>query len=324
MVSNGFVHAATPPILLPILLQSTERWRPAAGCGVTVGNFDGVHVGHAAIVKRLIDTTSRRELPSAALTFDPHPATILRPEAAPPPLSTTERRAELLLALGVDAVFVQPTDERLTSLPPEAFFVQVLRERLGAVAIVEGSDFRFGSGRTGDVRLLADLCGRHGVALDVVDPVVRGDATVSSSRIRGLIASGRLVEANQLLTASYRIRGTVVPGARRGRSLGFPTANLSDIATVVPAEGVYAGRAGIAGLGTPHPAAIHIGSNATFGETRVSVEVHLIGFEGDLYGRRLDVDFLERLRETRRFDSPESLKAQLAIDVAASLKIAAA
>ncbi|MFM8953249.1 MAG: riboflavin biosynthesis protein RibF [Planctomycetaceae bacterium] len=291
---------------------------------MTVGNFDGVHVGHAAIVAALRQTADRLDVPAVALTFDPHPASVLRPESAPVPLTTPDRRAELLAGLGIDAVLVQPADERLMSLPAESFYGDVLRGRLRAVAVVEGADFRFGAARRGDVALLRRWCAADGLAFDVVAPVLAGGEPVSSSRIRSLIATGEVEAANRLLTAPLRLRGTVVQGRQRGAGLGFPTANLSSIATLVPAQGVYAARAAVAdtdGDRAPHAAAVHIGPNVSFGETAVSVEVHLVGFSGDLYGRRLDVDFLGRLRDTRRFDSIDDLKAQLAADVAAAVAI---
>jgi riboflavin kinase/FMN adenylyltransferase len=292
---------------------------------VTVGNFDGVHLGHAAIVAALKATAGRLDMPAVALTFDPHPASVLRPEAAPVPLTTPARRAELLAGLGIDAVLVQPADARLMSLPAESFYMDVLRGRLRAAALVEGADFRFGAGRRGDVTLLREWCAADGLAFDVVAPVLAGGDPVSSSRIRGLFAAGDVEEANRLLTSPLRISGTVVQGKRRGAGLGFPTANLASIATLVPAQGVYAARAAVAdGAGdrTTHAAAVHIGPNVSFGETAVSVEVHLVGFAGDLYGRRLDVDFLKRLRDTRRFDTIDELKVQLAADVAAAVATA--
>jgi riboflavin kinase/FMN adenylyltransferase len=292
---------------------------------VAVGNFDGVHAGHAAIVKALRATADRLDVPAVALTFDPHPARVLRPEAAPVPLTTPARRAELLAGLGIDAVLVQPADARLMSLPAESFYKDVLRDRLRAAAVVEGADFRFGAGRRGDVTLLRDWCAADGLAFEIVAPVLAGGEPVSSSRIRGLIAAGELEAANRLLTSPLRISGTVVQGKRRGAGLGFPTANLASIVTLVPAQGVYAARATVAdadGDRMPHAAAVHIGPNVSFGETTVSVEVHLVGFGGDLYGRRLDVDFLGRLRDTRRFDSIDELKTQLAADVAAAVAIA--
>ena len=293
-----------------------------APCAVAVGNFDGVHVGHAAIVGRLREAAERHRVPAVVLTFDPHPASILRPEQAPLPLTTPARRAELLLALGVNAVCVQPADAALMALEAEAFYEGVLRGRFAARAVVEGQDFRFGARRRGDVAMLAALCGRDGVDLDVVPPVVIDGEAVSSSRIRTLVAAGRVAEAHTLMTAPYRLTGAVVVGARRGGTIGFPTANLAGIATLLPALGVYAAVAHVDGVAVP--AAVHVGPNVTFGETSVSVEAHLIGFVGDLYGRPLDVDFLDRVRDTRLFSSVEDLKAQLADDVAAARRIVAA
>lgn len=292
-----------------------------AGCALSVGNFDGVHLGHAALAARLRAVADRRGVPAVVLTFDPHPASLVRPDAAPVPLTTPARRAELLLTLGLDAVLVQPVDRALIGLAAEAFFRDVLRGRLRAAALVEGPDFRFGAGRAGDVAMLRDLCAADGVALEVVDPVATDGGTVSSSRIRALVAAGEVAAANDLLTAPFRASGTVVAGARRGAGLGFPTANLAAIATLVPGPGVYAARAAVPGDGAAYPAAVHVGTNVTFGATVPTVEVHLVGFAGDLYGSILDVDFLQRLRDTRRFDSVDDLKAQLARDVEATLAV---
>lgn len=293
-----------------------------AACAAAVGNFDGVHVGHAAIVGRLRAAAARHGVPAVVLTFDPHPASVLRPAEAPLPLTTPARRAELLAGLGVDAVCVQPADAALMALEPEAFFAGVLQGRMAARCLVEGRDFRFGARRRGDVEMLAGLCAAAGVELEVVPPVVVAGEPVSSSRIRGLVAAGRVAEARALLTAPYRLTGTVVVGARRGATIGFPTANLSGIATLLPALGVYAAQVTVDGA--THPAAVHLGPNVTFGETAVSVEAHLVGFTGDLYGRTLDVDFLDHVRETRRFASVEELKARLADDVATAVRIASA
>lgn len=293
-----------------------------APCAVAVGNFDGVHRGHAAIIRRLREAADRHGVPAVVLTFDPHPASILRPEQPPLPLTTPARRAELLLALGVDAVCVQPATAALMALEAEAFYADVLRGRFAVRAMVEGQDFRFGSRRRGDVALLGSLCGRDGVDLEVVPPVVIDGEPVSSSRIRTLVAAGRLGEARALMTSPYRLSGEVVVGARRGATLGFPTANLSRVSTLLPAGGVYAAVARVDD--GSFPAAVHVGPNATFGETSVSIEAHLIGFAGDLYGRVLDVDFLDRVRDTRRFSSAEDLKAQLADDVATAGRIVAA
>jgi riboflavin kinase/FMN adenylyltransferase len=246
----------------------------------------------------------------------------VRPEAAPVPLTTIPRRVDLLLALGLDAVVVQPATPQLLALAPRRFYDLVLRDRLRAAALVEGPDFRFGVGRSGDIAALRGYCLPDGVGLEVLAPLEVGAAPVSSSRLRRLIAAGDVAAASRLLTAPYRVSGRVVTGARRGATLGFPTANLADVVTLLPAPGVYAARATAAtGLAAPdvdHAAAVHVGPNATFDETTLSVEAHLIGFTGDLYGRTLHVDFLTRLRDTRRFASVEELKAQLAIDVSAA------
>ncbi len=312
----------TPPLLPAARIFTRQpRWEPAA-TAVAVGNFDGVHLGHAAIVQRLRAAAERLRVPAVAFTFDPHPASVVRPGAAPPPLTTPDRRAELLLDLGVDAVLVQPTDARLVGLEAEAFYATILRDSLRARALVEGEDFHFGARRRGDVGLLGTLCHQDGIPLDVVPPVLDAGRPVSSSRLRELISAGDVAAAARLLTSAYRITGTVVAGARRGRTLGFPTANLAEIATLLPGNGVYAAVA-VLPDGSRHPAAVHLGPNASFGATSISVEAHLVDYAGDLYGSRLDVDFLARLRDTRRFATVEDLKAQLAADVAEAARIAA-
>jgi riboflavin kinase / FMN adenylyltransferase len=310
-----------PDIPPPLIIAASGRWTPdSPACAVTVGNFDGVHLGHAAIVRQVCAAARRLDVPAVAFTFDPHPAALVRPEAAPAPLTTPDRRATLLRSLGVDAVVVQPTDRALVSLPAADFYADILRGRLRARAIVEGTDFRFGASRSGDIKLLETLCSHDGVTLETVPAVMADGLPVSSSRLRGLIATGAVREAALLLTSPYRLTGTVVEGARRGATIGFPTANLSGIATLLPAAGVYAARVTLPD-GSTRPAAVHIGPNISFGETRISVEAHLIGFSGSLYGSTLDVDFLDRLRDTQRFDSVDALKAQLSADVARALEI---
>lgn len=292
-----------------------------------MGNFDGVHLGHAAIVRRLRAVADTLGVPAIALTFDPHPASIVRPSSAPVPLTTPARRAELLLKLGLDAVLVQPADTTLVSLPADEFYREILRRRLGGVAYAEGQDFRFGAGRAGDVETLEGLAKADGARVDVVSPIVIDGEAVSSSRLRKLIAAGDVATAATLATAPYRVSGTVVEGAKRGRTLGFPTANLGPPATLLPAEGVYAARASIAGEGpgrTWFAAAVNVGPAPTFGVAMSGIEVHLVGYAGDCYGRVLDVDFLGRLRDTHRFASADALTACLAADVAQAVEIASA
>jgi len=283
------------------------------GGAVSIGNFDGVHRGHARIVQRLI--TRARELDGAAVvvTFDPHPVRLLRPDAAPPPLTWTDRKADLLAQLGVDTTIAYPTDEALLSLTPAAFFDQIVRQRLEARAMVEGPNFFFGHGRTGNVNVLGRLCDDAGIVCDVVEPIRDGDEYISSSMIRRFVARGDMQRAAELLTQPYRIRGMVTHGVGRGAKIGFPTANIDAIDTLLPALGVYAGRARIDdGI---WPAAVNVGPSPTFGEAILKVEAHLIDFEGSLYGRPIEVDFLARLREIRPFGSAEQLTEQLANDV---------
>lgn len=292
----------------------------ARGGAVTIGNFDGVHLGHARIVNRLIERAQQIAGPAVVFTFDPHPARLLRPEACPPPLTWTQRKAELLSDLGIDWVVAYPTDMGLLSLTPQEFFDRVVVEVLGAQAIVEGPNFFFGKNRTGSIETLGQFAQVAGIQFDIVEPIEEQGALVSSSRIRDLVQLGRVGEARKWLTSPYRIRGLVTHGAGRGAELGFPTANLEGIDTLLPAHGVYAGVAWVAGQ--PKPAALNLGSNPTFGDMATKVEVHLIGSQQNLYGQILEVDFLERLRDTRAFDTADALKQRLDVDVQQAGEIA--
>ncbi len=286
---------------------------------LAVGNFDGVHLGHARIVKRLVSRASELGSPAVAFTFDPPPASILRPHHVPPPLAWTERKAELLGRLGVDAVIAYPINEAFLELADRDFFDQIVRDRLQARAMVEGTNFFFGRDRKGNVQRLQAFSSEVGMTLDVVEPLEIDGRIVSSSRIRELVAAGRLDQANSMLTQPYRIRGEVVRGAGRGTELGFPTANLEQIDTLLPGWGIYAGRALVDG--TLWPAAISIGPNPTFDESRLKVEAFLVGYNGSLCGRNIELDFLARLRDIERFNSAEALVAQLNRDVAATRKV---
>jgi riboflavin kinase/FMN adenylyltransferase len=292
------------------------RLSPAeAGWGLTVGNFDGVHVGHRKIIEQLCGLVRPQGLLAVAVTFDPHPATLLRPQGPPPPLTRINRRIEMLLGLGLDAVVVIDTTPALLQYSAETFYLEVLCGCLHAKAFVEGEDFRFGAERQGDIQQLQAWAMRDGLGFAAVPAVQQGDQPVSSSRVRQLITAGAVAEASKLLGAAYEISGTVVTGQQRGAGLGFPTANLHGIGTLLPADGVYAGVATTA-TGQRYAAAIHVGKNLTFGATAATVEVHLIGFTGDLYGQRLAVSFGEQLRQTQQFAGVEALVTQLQKDVA--------
>ncbi len=289
------------------------------GGAVTIGNFDGVHLGHARIMERLLARATVLGGPAVGFTFDPHPARLLRPEQAPPPLTWLERKAELLGRLGVEALIAYPTDEEFLRLGPRPFFEHVVGEILGARAIVEGPNFFFGHRRAGTIGVLRRLCVTAGVNLDVVEPVQVDGSFVSSSRIRQTLAEGRVDEARAMLTQPYRIRGLVVHGAQRGRKLGFPTANVDAIDTLLPGPGIYAGRA--LAQGKWWPAALSIGPNPTFDEHALKVEAYLLDFDARIYGDPIEIDFLARLRDVETFESVDQLVAQLHRDVADTRRI---
>jgi riboflavin kinase/FMN adenylyltransferase len=302
------------------VLERTDRPPPGfAGGAVTVGNFDGVHRGHRALVTAARRWADRLGGPAVAVTFDPPPYQVLFPGSARPPLTTLPDRAALLHAAGADHVVVLKTDRGLLGLDPPAFFADVLLRTLGAQAVIEGYDFRFGRGRAGDTAALRTMCEAAGVGFEEVAPLEVGGEPVSSSRVRAALLAGEVAAAADLLGRPYRIAGTVVTGAKRGRTIGFPTANLGGVPTVLPGNGVYAVRAAVDD--TAHPAAANVGPNPTFGDDARKVEVHLIDFTGDVYGKPLAVEFVAKLRDTRPFAGVGELVEQVKRDVEAAKRI---
>lgn len=280
---------------------------------VSIGNFDGVHCGHQAMLSTLISRARADGVPAVVLTFDPHPIEVLRPQAAPPRLTTIAQRAELLKHYGVDSVIVLPIGPEFLTLSAEEFFHSIIRGELQARGLVEGPNFFFGHNRSGSITVLKGFCASHQLTLDVIAPVTIDEQLVSSSVIRLLIDSGDLTQSVRLLGHPYRLTGKVGAGAQRGRTLGFPTANLVEIANMIPGNGVYAATTTLDGR--TYPAAVNIGPNPTFGEMAKKVEVHILDFAGDLYGKMLDVDFMQRIREVRQFHSVDELLAQLQHDI---------
>jgi len=287
---------------------------------VSIGNFDGVHRGHQSMVKLLTDRAHAENVPAVVFTFDPHPISILRPEAAPPPLTTTAQKAEIMESLGVDVMIAYPTDQALLDLTPDEFFTRIILGEIGARGLVEGPNFFYGRQRAGNVVTLKRSCDAAGLSLDVVSPVRVGERLVSSSSIRERIAAGDVAAASEMLGRHYRVRGVVSEGARRGRTIGFPTANLAQVATLLPADGVYAGIASVGG--NRYAAALNLGPNPTFDEAQRKLEAHLLDFSGDLYGQTLDLEFIARIRDTIRFENLEDLISQLNLDVAATRELA--
>ena len=290
--------------------------RPAPGSVVTTGTFDGVHRGHQAIVRYLVDRARRVGGVPTVVTFDPHPREVLTGQPVPL-LTTLDERADLLEALGVERFVVVPFSRDLSLLEPEAYVTDVLVDRVGLAEIVVGYDHRFGRKARGDRALLERLGAEHGFSVDVIPEQVEGDVTVSSTEVRRLLDdAGDAARAAVLLGRPYRITGTVVHGDARGRLIGFPTANVepSTERKLVPAVGVYAVRVGLPG-GAVAGGMMNVGRRPTFEEDGATrAEVHLFDVDADLYGRRLAVDVVARLRGERRFDGVDALAAQLGRD----------
>jgi len=292
-----------------------ELRRPA----IALGNFDGVHRGHQALIataRRLADRTGGEVV---ALTFDPHPARLLAPQLAPPLIFSLERRAELLGEAGADVVIAEPFTVEFAAIPAEAFVTDVLARDLRAEHVVVGYDFSFGKGRRGDNALLESLAAGLGFGVSIVRRVSIHGLTCSSTKVREFVLEGRVEGAQVLMGRPCEITGEVVRGAGRGRGLGFPTANLRPEVDLLPKPGIYACRAVILDGADPDKklAALSIGTNPTFVEDgRLTVEAHLLDYDGDLYGKRVRLEIMGRLRDELRFDSVDALVAQIHADIA--------
>lgn len=291
---------------------------PAArGCAVAIGNFDGVHRGHRAVVEE-----ARRHNAGAAglavLTFEPHPKEVVTPATAPKRLTPLRRKIELLRELGCDHLFLLHFDRALMAMPAASFIDDILVERLGVAALASGESFRFGHKRQGDTALLAEAAARHGFTFRAVPPVMDEGAPCSSTRIRAALDGGDLATANRLLGYPFIVSGLVRRGDGRGRTIGFPTANIAPAPTrqALPAVGVYAVRAGQrTAAGTVwHPGVANLGRRPTFDGDHLLLEVHLFDTHLDLYGQRLEVAFLERLRGEMTFSGIDALRAQITRD----------
>ncbi len=300
-----------------ILDGAWQEWTPAGGsASLTIGVLDGVHRGHQALLARLRDDMTR-----TVLTFEPHPAEVLRPGSHPRLITTVDERIAIFESLGIEQVGILDLRE-IKELSPQEFVAQILIEGLGMAHLVVGEDFRFGRQRSGDVALLESLAGTYGFEVESIGLVEDGEGKLSSSRIRALIEQGRMEEAASALGRRYRLTGPVIDGDRRGRDLGFPTANLvPPKRKVIPGPGVYAGF-GIVG-GETHGAAINVGTRPTFGEGELLVEAYLLDFEGDLYGQDLTVEFVSHLRPELAFESIDQLVDTMEEDVEQTRRILA-
>lgn len=311
--------ACTAPLTQLVVLDDVtsesedSRLMSFRGGAISIGNFDGVHVGHRGLLRSLRSMADQCDGPAIAVTFDPHPAAVLRPDSGPTPLTSMATRAERMGEVGIDALVVIQTCDELLSLSAHDFYQSLVDARLAAGGMIEGPNFNFGRDRTGNVELLRQWCRRDGRRFEIATATDDGGRMVSSSRIRQLILDGDVRRAAEMMDAPHRIIAPVVHGDARGRTIGFPTANLSPIDVVVPPPGVYAGRTRLDGR--DYAAAIHVGPNLTFDQDRSKFEVHVLDFAGDLYQRELAVDVCSRVRDISRFDSAEELKRQLSRDI---------
>jgi len=299
------------------IVRGLESFPPDAGpSAVALGVFDGIHLGHRAILGTAVAQARRHGLAALACTFEPHPIDVLQPGRAPLPLTTLAERLELIAETGIDTAVVITFTPAVAAVEPEAFVRDVLVGTLGARHVVVGFNHRFGRRARGDAGLLEALGAELGFHAHVVPPTTVDGVLVSSSEIRAALQAGDLPRAAKLLGRPYAVQGEVVRGVGRGRTLGFPTANVnSDRPLPLPA-GVYACHAF---LDTArYRAVINLGVRPTFGGTELAVEAHLLDFAGDLYGRRIKLQFLRRLRDEMRFPDVEALRTQIAQDVAAA------
>lgn len=293
-----------------------EAITPDERAVVTVGTFDGVHRGHQAILRYLTERARQRQGVSTVVSFDPHPREVVHGESVPL-LSTIRERAALLEQYGLERFVVIPFTKTFAQLSPQAYVDEILLQRVGLKEIVIGYDHRFGKNREGDRELLERMGSAHGFSVDVIPPQEVDHDVVSSSKIRALLADeGDVHRAAEMLGRPYALHGTVQEGEKRGRKLGYPTANIgvSDPDKLIPRIGVYATRVQVGDTAPVYGGMMNIGRRPTFDEMDVTVEVHLLGFEGSIYGEMLHVEFLQRLRDEQKFDSVDALVAQLSRD----------
>lgn len=292
--------------------RNAPSWRGAA---IAIGNFDGVHVGHRALIRRARELAAANHALTVALTFDPHPSALFAPASSPAMISSIHRRIELLAEAGVDAVVVEPFTRELAGVAPNAFVDDIVIFALRARAIVVGYDFSYGQGRTGTVEALQAHGVHAGIEVAIVPPVTVDGEVAASTRVRQLLRDGDLPATARMLGRAWDVDGVVVQGAQRGRTIGVPTANVQPDVELAIASGIYAVTLAVDG-GPALPAVASLGSNPTFVEGGPLVlEVHVLDYDGDLYGRRVRVTFHARLRGEWKFSSVDALVAQIRQDI---------
>ena len=299
------------------IVRPLESFPPDARPSVVaLGVFDGVHLGHRAILDTAVARAKKDGGTAVACTFDPHPAEVLQPERAPLPITTLDERVALIAESGIGLTVVVAFTPILAAMEPETFVSEILAGRLGAREVVVGFNHRFGRGARGDAQLLREIGIRVGMHAEIVPPLDADGTPVSSSAIRAALQGGDVASAAHMLGRPYFVSGNIVEGAGRGRSIGFATANLATDRPLLTPAGVYACRLSVGNV--THGAVVNAGVRPTFGEKVFTLEAHVLDFSGDLYGRRARLDFVARLREERKFAGIEALKAQIAADVASA------
>jgi riboflavin kinase/FMN adenylyltransferase len=302
------------------ILHSPEQWTARFGAGgrtvLSVGNFDGLHLGHQKILRLVLERARATAQLSAVVTFDPHPLRVLRPEQAPRMIQTLAQRLEGFDRMGVDAALVLRFDRALSLLSPEEFIQRILIHRLHLAAILVGANFCFGHRGAGDVRLLAHFGKQHGFDVEIVSPVEVEGRVVSSSAVRNVIAEGNVADAVPLLGRPFSLTGEIRPGAGRGRRILFPTLNLVPEQELLPKHGVYATESVIGE--SVHRSVTNVGTRPTFDGQGVTVESYLLGFQEQVTGGPMEVRFHARLRDEQKFPGPDQLRAQMTRDIAAA------
>ncbi|MGB9594923.1 MAG: bifunctional riboflavin kinase/FAD synthetase [Candidatus Poribacteria bacterium] len=281
------------------------------GVAISFGVFDGVHIGHQALIRRLLDRAKKFGIESVILTFDPHPALATKGQA-PPSITTIEKKIELLKSYGIDRVIVKDFNKQFSQLLPEEFVRNILIGKLHAKNIVVGYDCAFGKDRTGDKWLLKELGNKYGILVDIVEPLELDGEVVSSTRLRNAIQQGNLETANKLLGRFYSISGIVVPGKGIGHKIGHATANIQTKNEVLPPSGVYAVKAVLANQ--TYDGVLNMGLQPTIGDGQFRIEVHLIDFKGTIYGSEIEILFIKGIREERKFATQRELIEQIEKD----------
>jgi riboflavin kinase/FMN adenylyltransferase len=300
------------------IVHSAEEWIAQFGearkrTAVTIGNFDGVHLGHQKILRFVLDRAQRDNLMSAVLTFYPHPARVLRPNAAPAMLASLDQRLAAIGEIGISAAFVMRFDTELAKLSPEEFAQRFLVDAMRAQAVLIGGDFRFGHRQAGDAKLLAELGKRSGFEVDIVPPVAESEVIISSTAIRNAIREGNVEHARLMLGRPFALAGNIQTGTGQGRKLVVPTLNLATEQELLPKNGVYATEALVGG--NTYRAATNVGVRPTFNGARTTIESHLFDFNENLASGKLEVRFWKRLRDERKFSGPAELRDQVLADI---------